>query len=217
MTDRYGVVVAGGRSTRFGDRDKAVADLAGTPMLRRVADRLRPTVDALVVNGRADQRDAVLDALEGYPLDVTYAEDADPHEGPVAGLRDGLRAVADAAGPGTYAVAVACDMPFVERAVVDLLFDRATGRDAAVPKLDDGWYQPLQAVYRAGPAAAACADAIARGDRKVLAPLDDLDWVVVEQDAVEAVGSAGTFENLNTREAFRQAADRLREGWEDDS
>lgn len=215
MTDRYGVVVAGGRSTRFGDRDKAVADLAGTPMIRRVADRLRPAVDALVVNGRADQRDAILDALRGYPLDVTYAEDADPDEGPVAGLRDGLRAVADATGPETDAAVVACDMPFVERAVVDLLFDCADEHDAAVPKLDDGWYQPLQAVYRAAPTAAAAADAVARGDRKVLAPLDDLDWVVVEQEEVETVGSAGTFENLNTREAFDAAAERLQEGGSD--
>ena len=49
---RSGVVVAGGRSTRFGAPDKAVADLGGTPMIRRVADRIAPAVEELVVNCR---------------------------------------------------------------------------------------------------------------------------------------------------------------------
>ena len=70
---RYAAVVAGGRSTRFGDRDKAVADLAGTPMIRRVADRLADVTDRLVVNCRADQRAAIEDAIAGYPNPVRYA------------------------------------------------------------------------------------------------------------------------------------------------
>ena len=69
------VIVAGGRSTRFGDDDKAVAPLSGTPMIRRVADRLEPVVDELVVNCRDDQRDAIEEALAGYPLATNFALD----------------------------------------------------------------------------------------------------------------------------------------------
>ena len=199
-----GVIVAGGRSTRFGDADKAVAELAGVPMVRRVADRLVERVDALVVNCRTDQRDAIAEALVGYPLPVAYAVDPDPDEGPMAGIRTGLRAV-----EGEYAFVCACDMPFLDPAVVDLLVERAAGHDAAVPKLDDGWYQTTHAVYRAEPMADACDRALARDEHKILAPLEQLDWVVVSEAAVRERGSVETFENLNTHEEFERAAERF--------
>ncbi|MFC7156204.1 molybdenum cofactor guanylyltransferase [Halomarina halobia] len=214
------VVVAGGRSTRFGEADKAVADLAGTPMIRRVADRLAGVVDALVVNCREEQVSAVRAALDGYPLDTAFAVDDDPDEGPMAGIRTGLRAVED-----EYAFVVACDMPFVEPDVVRYLFERATGRDggeagadgetrtrsydAAVPRLDDEWFQTTHAVYRAAAMADACDAALERGERRVVAPLFELDYVVVDEPAIRARGSLDTFENVNTREEFAAAEERL--------
>jgi len=201
---RAGVIVAGGRSTRFGDRDKAVADLAGTPLVRRVADRLGSVVDELVVNCRPDQRAAIEAALEGVDPAPRFAEDPEPDRGPMAGLMAGLRAV-----DGEYAAAVACDMPFVDPGFLDYLFGRAAGHDAAVPRPDD-WYQPMQAVYRAEPTAAACAAALERGERRVIAPLDDLEYVVVGPGEIEERAAPGTFENLNTRAEFEAAADRLR-------
>jgi molybdopterin-guanine dinucleotide biosynthesis protein A len=208
---RAAVVVAGGRSTRFGDADKAVAELAGTPMTRRVADRLVDVVDRLVVNCRADQREALADAMAGYPLPVEYAVDDEPDQGPMAGIGTGLRAVADAGDPGDYAFVVACDMPFVDPEFADYLFERAAGHDAAVPQLDDRWYQTTQAVYRAGPMADACEAALAAEEHKILAPLERLDWVVVDDEAVRARTTPETFENCNTREEFDAAARRIRE------
>ncbi|PSP45582.1 molybdenum cofactor guanylyltransferase, partial [Halobacteriales archaeon QH_10_70_21] len=61
--DRAGVVVAGGRSTRMGDREKAVVELAGQPLVARIADRLAAVTDEFVVNCRADQREAIAAAL----------------------------------------------------------------------------------------------------------------------------------------------------------
>ncbi len=199
-----GVIIAGGRSTRFGEADKAVAPLAGTPMVRRVADRLAGVVDALVVNCRVDQREAIERALGGYPHPVAFAIDEATDEGPMAGIGTGLRAVDD-----EYAVVVACDMPFVDPAVVAYLFDRAAGHDAAVPKLDDGWYQTTQAVYRADAMADACESALAAGEHKILAPLERLDWVVVGEPELRERGALDTFENVNTREEFAAAEDRL--------
>ncbi|SFK98038.1 molybdenum cofactor guanylyltransferase [Halogranum rubrum] len=203
---RSAVVVAGGRSTRFGDADKAVAELAGTPMIRRVADRLVSTVDELVVNCRADQRAAIESAMGDYPLPVRYALDTDTDEGPMAGIGTGLGAC-----DGEYAVVVACDMPFVDSGVVEYLFERAEEEnvDAAVPKLDDGWYQTTQAVYRADAMAAACEAALERGDRKILAPLEELAWVVVEESEIREHGDVGTFENVNTRDEFEDAQTRF--------
>jgi molybdopterin-guanine dinucleotide biosynthesis protein A len=201
---RSAVIIAGGRSTRFGERDKAVADLAGVPMIRRVADRLLPVVDELVVNCRGDQRVAIERAMAGFSLPVSYALDSEVDEGPMAGIGTGL-----AACEGEYAIVVACDMPFVDPDVVEYLFERAEGNDAAVPRLDDGWYQTTQAVYRTEAMAEACLDALARGERKILAPLEGLAWVVVDEAEIRERGDVGTFENLNTREEFEAAQSRF--------
>jgi len=197
-----GVVVAGGRSTRFGERDKALADLADVPMTRRVADRIAPAVDALVINCRADQREALADALAGYDRPVSFAVDPEPDQGPMAGIRTGLRAV-----DSEYAAVVACDMPFVDPALVAYLFERADGRDGAVPRRD-GYFEPIHAVYRADAMAAACARALERGDRRIVAPFDDLDIAAVDEDDLAAFG-ADSFENVNTPEAFADAAERV--------
>jgi len=200
------VVLAGGRSTRFGDTDKAVADLAGTPMVRRVVDRVAGAVDEVVINCRADQVDPVRDALAGSGFDPTFAVDREPDEGPMAGIARGLEAVS-----AEYAFVVACDMPFVDPAFVGFLFDRAAGRDAAVPRPDE-WYQTTQAVYRTAAMAPACRRALDRGDSRIVAPLDDLDVAVVDGAEIDRVAAADTFDNINTREEFAAADERLRGG-----
>ncbi|PSP92921.1 molybdenum cofactor guanylyltransferase [Halobacteriales archaeon QS_4_62_28] len=200
---RGGLIVAGGRSTRFGEEDKALATLAGTPMIRRVADRIGRVVDSLVVNCRADQIDPIRDALTDYDLDTTVAPDEKPDKGPVAGIATGLRAV-----ESEYAVVVACDMPFIDPDFVSYLFDRVAGHDAAVPRPDE-WFQTTQAVYRADAMAEACEGALARGEHRVVEPINTLDYVVVDRTEIEARTSLTTFENLNTREAFEAAQDRF--------
>jgi molybdopterin-guanine dinucleotide biosynthesis protein A len=202
---RAGLIVAGGRSTRFGDRDKAVAELAGTPMIRRVADRIAGVVDELVINCREEQVAAIDDALPGGEPAPRFALDRETDEGPTAGITRGLEGVS-----AEYALVVACDMPFVDPDFVAYLFERAAGHDAAVPRIGE-WFQTTQAVYRTDAMAVACRRALDRGERRTVAPLSELDEVVIEREEVERVASTATFENLNTREAFEAAEDRLRE------
>jgi len=200
---RAGVVLAGGRSTRFGERDKAVASLAGTPMIRRVADRVGRVVDDLVVSCRDDQVPALAAALDGGAAEPTFARDAVPDEGPVAGVATGVRAT-----DAEHAAVVACDMPFVDPDFLAYPFERVRGHDAAVPRLE-GRFHPTQAVYRAAPTVRACERALDRGDRRLVDVLSGLDRAVVGLAALDRRTSRVTFENLNTREAFDAAAERL--------
>ena len=195
-----GVIVAGGRSTRFGDEDKAVADLLGTPMVRRVADRLAGVVDGLVLNCRPEQAAPIEAAMTGYEHEVRVAEDTEPDQGPMAGIRTGLYAVET-----EYAFVAACDMPFVEPALVDHLFERASGRDAAVPRVGE-WFEPTHAVYHADRMAAACGRALDSDERRIVAPLADLDYAVVEEPEIREYAAPTTFENVNT-EADLEAAE----------
>ncbi|MFB6177470.1 MAG: molybdenum cofactor guanylyltransferase [Halobaculum sp.] len=198
-----GVILAGGRSTRFEGGDKAVCDLAGRPMIRHVADRLESVVDELVVNCRAEQVDPIATALDG--LDPQFAVDREADEGPMAGIATGLAAV-----DAEYAAVVACDMPFVDPEFLAYLRERADDCEAAVPRPDD-WFQTTQAVYHATAMQEACEAALTEGAHKIIEPLFDLDYTVVEGSEIERHTTGPTFRNVNTREELATAARRLSE------
>ncbi len=195
-----GVILAGGRSTRFGARDKTVADLAGTPMIRRVADRVSQVTDNLVINCRDDQMEGIAAALESLPNDISFACDPSPDQGPLAGIRTGLQAV-----DSRVAAVVACDMPFVEPSLLNYLFDLAPGHDAVIPRLADGWLQTTQAVYRTTPMITAAERALAGSDARIVAALDDLEVRRVEEAEITEYASLQTFRNINTQEDLATA------------
>lgn len=68
---RTGVVLAGGYSTRFGEADKALAEIDGTPMVARVVDRLSEVVEGIVVSCRDDQQPAFERAISTLDPDVS--------------------------------------------------------------------------------------------------------------------------------------------------
>lgn len=195
------VVVAGGRSRRFGTRDKALARVAGRPMLARVCDALAPAVDELVVNCRADQAATVRDHLRSRSLPTTVAVDPVPDRGPLAGLHTGL-----AAASGPHAVVASCDLPRLAQSVPRALLATCAATDApAVPRVD-GHRQPLCAAYPVERTREACAAALAADERSVHALLDRLDPAVVSADALPG---AATVESVDTPADARRAERRL--------
>jgi len=57
--------------------------------------------------------------------------------------------------------------------------------------------------------ARACRRALERGAGRIVAPLEELDVTVVDGVAIERVASPDTFDNVNTREEFVAATDKL--------
>jgi len=110
------IVLAAGRSTRMGAANKLLADIGGSPMVRRVveaalASRARPV---LVVVGH--QAEEVRAALAG--LDVTFVANADYAAGLSTSLKAGVAAVPpEAAG----ALVLLGDMPGIRAQHIDRL------------------------------------------------------------------------------------------------
>ena len=80
------MVLAGGRSTRFGG-EKAVALLDGRPLLLWAVDRLRSTCADIAVNARPGTQTEALALAQGLP--VLHDAPGDP-DGPLAGVKAGL-------------------------------------------------------------------------------------------------------------------------------
>ncbi len=125
------LVLAAGRSTRFGPSNKLVADLDGEAVVRRT---VRAVLDSgarpvIVVTGHMSAE--VRAALAG--LDVTFADSPNYREGLAQSLKAGLAALR----PGLDGVLVALgDMPAVTGADIDRLiagFAPKEGRAIVVP------------------------------------------------------------------------------------
>jgi molybdopterin-guanine dinucleotide biosynthesis protein A len=173
MIETAVVLLAGGRSRRYPDGDKALAEIGGQPMCRRAVAGLPG--EERVVNCRADQRPALREALGG--LDPRFAVDPVPDRGPLAGLLTALRLTA-----ADRAIVIACDMPFFDRATASELLDALDGADAALVDVD-GQRQPLGAAYRVTPAREACETTLACGSKRLVDAVARLDIASVDADA----------------------------------
>jgi molybdopterin-guanine dinucleotide biosynthesis protein A len=130
------VVLAGGRGSRIGGRDKATIDVGGRTLLEGVLDAV----------GHARQTVVVGPTRAGLGNVVAVCEDP-PGGGPVAALAAAMSSV-----DTDTLVVLATDLPFVTGAAVDHL--RATlasvpGAGAAVAVDDAGRLQWLLAVWQA--------------------------------------------------------------------
>ncbi len=157
------IVLAGGRSSRFG-RDKLAVDVEGRPLLWRAVEAARASADEVVV---AVGPDAVPELPPDLPPGVRLAHDALAFEGPLAGVATGL-----AATDADVAVVVAGDMPSVVPAVLARLVAELEdpGVDAALlgtpaGSTDPG--RPLPMALRCDPARHAAAELLASGERRL--------------------------------------------------
>lgn len=134
-----GVVLAGGRSVRFGG-EKAVALLGGRPLLAWAVERLRSICTEVAVNARpGSNAEGVARAL-GLPVLHDEAGDA---PGPLAGVKAGLLW---AEQQGARALAVSpCDAPLLPADLYVRLLAAAAG-GAAMAETSDG-RQPLCALW----------------------------------------------------------------------
>lgn len=190
-TGRAGVVLAGGRSTRFAGADKATANLAGRPMIRHVVDAVSPVVDEVVVDCRRDQQLTIEAAL--VDRDVTFVTDPISDRGPVAGLRTGLRATDRA-----YAAVTTCDLPLVPSSLYAHLLERARDVAGAVPVVD-GRRLPFPAGVHVRACEAACTEAITRGTGRLEDVIRALEPVDIPESHVRAYAGEHALLDVDTR------------------
>lgn len=190
-----GVVLAGGRSSRFGT-DKAEAMLQGMSLLDRVCESAGPQVEKLLVNRNDSGRPGKICRFECLP-------DEFPGEGPLAGVLAGLaRARADGYA---FLATFPCDAPFFPRNAVSLLHGglAASGADISVAK-HNGVEHYASALWRVS-CAPVLSNAFAGGLRSIRGALNLFSTIAVEFPA-EGDGPGGdTFFNINKAENIVRA------------
>jgi molybdopterin-guanine dinucleotide biosynthesis protein A len=192
-----GVMLAGGRASRMGGRDKAFAAVGGEPIAARTVRLFRTLFPQVLVATNRPER------FRG--LGVETVADVYPGCGPLAGIHAAMRA-----SRFPHVFVAACDMPGLDPEVIRFLLRRAEAADAVVPCWD-GDIEPLHAVYAVGclPVIEDCLRAGRVALRDVL-PLLRADYV--GEDELRAVGpAASSLTNVNTPEELAAIGGRFEE------
>jgi molybdopterin-guanine dinucleotide biosynthesis protein A len=133
MTDKAitGIILAGGKSSRMGF-DKGMAELNGKKMVEWVIVALQSVCSHILIVSNTDHYNQL-----GYPV----YEDIYKNAGPVGGVYTGLMHSST-----DYNLVVACDMPFINTNIFNLLLSFAGDYSIVVPSLN-GRFEPLCAFY----------------------------------------------------------------------
>jgi molybdopterin-guanine dinucleotide biosynthesis protein A len=178
-----GVVLAGGRSTRFG-RDKLAEPFRGAPLLHHAVSRVADVCgDVVVVIGPTAAEPSIPAEAR-----VRFARDASEGEGPLAGVSAGLRSVTT-----TFAIVAGGDMPELQRAVLARMLDEATATAANAVALADGDdVRPLPCVVRVAHAVAVADLLLRSGRRSVRDLLHELDVIAIPESTWHELDHART-------------------------
>ncbi len=195
-------IQAGGESRRMG-RSKATVPFLGRPLLERIACRLAPVADELLITTNEPQNLGFLRELDlGCPVRL---------ETDVYDVRGALRGIYTALSSAKYSLVglVACDMVFASPA---LLFAQAQvaqkeEADAVVPSNANG-YEPFHAVYRPRTCLPAIERALARGESRAKDFFGDPGIALrkfTRDEVKEAAPFGGCFVNVNTPDELAHA------------
>ncbi|HET9851401.1 MAG TPA: NTP transferase domain-containing protein [Candidatus Limnocylindrales bacterium] len=192
------IVLAGGRSSRFGE-DKLAAALGDTSVLAATIKAVAPLADRVIVAGPSLPR-----ALEG-DVPIVLLPDARPFEGPLAALAAILASLPGlpTPGPDAAAIVVGGDMPALVPAVLVRMLDvldveksadavilgrpeAATGAAPGAPARR----QVLPLAIRVQPGSCAAREAVEAGQRSLQALLDRIaaielpaaHWLALDPD-----------------------------------
>jgi molybdopterin-guanine dinucleotide biosynthesis protein A len=184
---RTAIILAGGKGSRMEFTEKALLKLCGKPIIEHVIENLKNVVDDFIIAMRDPEQGS---KLKLNRVKVVY--DAIKDFGPIAGIYAGLEA-----SNSDYSFITACDMPCINYKVVELLFARAEGYDAAMPLPPE----PLHAVYKRGPTLNAAKNAIKRRKGTIMYMVDQLRVNFVPKEEIREIDpKLSTFVNINRPE-----------------
>lgn len=127
-----GVILAGGKNIRMGE-SKAFLEIAGQRIIDRTVELFKGIFSQVILITNTP--------LEYSYLDIEIVIDIVPKRGALIGIYTGLFYSSH-----PYCFVTACDMPFLNRKVIEYMITIRKNYDVVIPHFKDG-YHPLHALY----------------------------------------------------------------------
>lgn len=191
-------VLAGGQSKRMG-RDKAFLEVGGQTVITRVLDRVKPLTDDLFISTNAPE--------QYEPFGLRLVGDVYPDKAALGGIYSAIYAATHA-----HVLIVACDMPFLNEALLRYLISLAPAADVVTPLIAPPQPETTHAIYSKN-----CLPAIERrllaNQLRVIGFFEDVTVRYVSQEEVAGFDPHFyAFTNMNTPaewERVKALAERL--------
>ncbi|MDR0176237.1 molybdenum cofactor guanylyltransferase MobA [Enterobacter sichuanensis] len=185
-----GVVLAGGRATRMGGKDKGLQCLNGKPLWQCVADTLADQVTTMVISANRH-----IDTYQrsGYAV---YPDNLKDYPGPLAGMLSVMQQ-----SQGEWFIFCPCDTPFIPPCLVERLF-RLRGTAPVVWVHDGERDHPAIALMHRS-LAPALQEYLTAGERRVMVFMRESGGHSVDFSDVKAA-----FVNVNTCEELQMMQEK---------
>jgi molybdopterin-guanine dinucleotide biosynthesis protein A len=188
-----GIVLAGGRASRFG-RDKLAEPVDGHPLLHHALEALASLVEEIVLVVQPDGEPPALPVLPAG-VRLRLVRDPEPFGGPLVALGAALETVHQ-----PYALFAGGDMPSLQPGVLAMMLDALDERQADVVVLEGpGPMQTIPAAIRVDTARTAARLGIGEGSRALRALYDRVLVVALPEAAWRALDPSGaTLRDIDT-------------------
>lgn len=186
-------VQAGGQSRRMG-QDKGLVPFLGLPLISRIVSRLKTLAGELIITTNKPEDYAF--------LNLPLFTDLVPERGALGGLNTAL---GSASLP--FVAVVACDMPFINPALLEAQFRRLISKKADIAILHTGeGLEPFHAVYRRETCLPLVQQAIEQDKWRVDAWFSQVDIELFRLEEIRLIDpDLISFWNVNTPEELLQA------------
>ena len=129
-----GVILAGGKNSRFSGKNKALVRIGGKRILDRIYEVFTILFDKIIL--------VTNDPVQYMDWDFDIVTDIFPIRSSLTGIHTGLFYTAT-----PYAFFVACDIPFIKKELIEILLDGVEPSiDIVIPETSKG-VEPLCSVY----------------------------------------------------------------------
>lgn len=126
-------ILAGGQSSRMG-QNKAFLEVAGKTIIDRVIAQVAPLTDDLFINTNSPNL--------YHSLGLRLIPDVYPDKAALGGLYSVIQAARH-----PHVLIVACDMPFLNRELLQYLISLSSQADVVIPLIQSSQPETLHAIY----------------------------------------------------------------------
>lgn len=126
-------ILAGGKSSRMNYRNKAFLEYENNYFIERIIKALEDYEEIIIISNNPD---------DYKTLGLKVFKDIYPDQGPLSGIHSALNHIKN-----EYCLVVACDMPFINKNVVNYLGNIKEDYEILIPEVEER-LQPLCAIYK---------------------------------------------------------------------
>ena len=170
--------------------DKSQLMLGNQTLVERIAEQVQSIASSVTVIGSRSEN-----------VNFETVPDVYPNWGALGGLHAAL-----ANCTAEWALVTACDLPFVTSELFQRFADLREDFAAVASIQDDGFPQPLCALYRVSPCLDKAVELIESGERRPIKLLNSVKtrWVQFAE-LIDLNGAGSFFDNINTPDDYARA------------